>query len=167
MRVVHGAVERVHDPLPPPPAHAAGALVFIDAVHYAPHGPIDVRRIGCDFLACSAYKFFGPHLGILYGRRDLLEAWPVPKVRPASDALPGKWETGTQNHEAIAGLGGTLEYFEWLGTHFGKDEPAPLEKSYQGRALKFKMAMAAVQAHERELGLALINILKAVPGLNL
>ena len=148
-------------------AHAAGALVYIDAVHYAPHGPIDVRRIGCDFLACSAYKFFGPHLGILYGRRNLLEAWPVPKVRPASDAPPGKWEMGTQNHEAIAGLGGTLEYLEWLGTHFGAGDTPSLEKTYQGRALKLKQAMAAVRAHEANISLAMLKTLQAVSGLRL
>ena len=102
-------------------AHRAGALVFIDAVHYAPHGPIDVRAGGFDFLACSPYKFFGPHMGVLYGRRDLLDELFAYKVRPASDDLPTKFETGTQNHEAIAGLLGTLEYFEWLGREFGKD----------------------------------------------
>jgi cysteine desulfurase family protein (TIGR01976 family) len=146
-------------------AHAAGALVFIDAVHYAPHGPIDVRRIGGDFLVCSAYKFFGPHLGILHGRHELLEEWFAYKVRPAPDAPPGKWETGTQNHEGIAGLWGTLEYFEWLGTHFGQDDTATLEKEYRGRALKFKQAMAAVRAYERGLALAMLEVLKNVPGL--
>jgi cysteine desulfurase family protein (TIGR01976 family) len=146
-------------------AHAAGALVFVDAVHYAPHGPVDVRRIGCDFLACSAYKFFGPHLGILYGRHDLLEAWPAPKVRPSPAGPPGKWETGTQNFEAIAGLGGTLDYFEWVGTHFGTGFAPGLEKTYQGRALRLKQALAAIQAYERGLSLSLLKALQAVPGL--
>jgi cysteine desulfurase family protein (TIGR01976 family) len=148
-------------------AHEAGALVFIDAVHYAPHGPIDVRRIACDFLACSAYKFFGPHLGILYGRSDLLEDWTAYKVRPAADAPPAKWETGTQNHEAIAGLFGTLEYLEWLGTNFGKEYAAGFEKESQGRTLKFRQAMAAIQAHEKTLARAMFETLRSVPGVTI
>ena len=113
-------------------AHEAGALVFIDAVHFAPHGPIDVRELGCDFLACSAYKFFGPHLGILYGRYDLLDGLFPYKVRPASNHLPAKLETGTQNHEAIAGLLGTLEYLDWVGQHFAKDAGPDLERKVPG-----------------------------------
>jgi cysteine desulfurase family protein (TIGR01976 family) len=145
-------------------AHRAGALVFIDAVHYAPHGPIDVRATGCDFLACSSYKFFGPHMGILYGRHDLLENLFAYKVRPASDELPTKFETGTQNHEAIAGLLGTLEYFEWLGREFGKDLAAPPDARYQGRPLLFKQAMGAVRAYEQDLSRALIKSIQDVPG---
>src|SRR5204863_9833661 len=86
-------------------AHAAGALMFIDAVHYAPHGPIDVRALDCDFLACSPYKFFGPHMGTLYGKRERLLQFQPYKVRPASDSLPDRWETGTQVQELIAGIG--------------------------------------------------------------
>jgi cysteine desulfurase family protein (TIGR01976 family) len=145
-------------------AHQAGALVFIDAVHYAPHGPIDVRATGCDFLACSSYKFFGPHMGILYGRYDLLDELFAYKVRPASDSLPTKFETGTQNHEAIAGLLGTLEYFEWLGKEFGKDLAAPLGARYQGRALLFKQALAAIKTYEKDLSRALIKAIQDVPG---
>src|ERR1043166_8559957 len=85
-------------------------MVFVDAVHYAPHGPIDVQAIDCDFLACSAYKFFGPHIGILWGRRELLESLPAYKVRPAPSDLPGKWMTGTQNHECLAGVVAAVEY---------------------------------------------------------
>ena len=96
-------------------AHAAGALVFIDAVQYAPHGPLDVQELGCDFLACSAYKFFGPHLGILYGRYDLLESLNAYKVRPAPKLPPGKFETGTQNHEGIAGALGALGTYTMAG----------------------------------------------------
>ncbi|HEY4720576.1 MAG TPA: cysteine desulfurase-like protein, partial [Anaerolineae bacterium] len=84
-------------------AHAAGALAYIDAVQYAPHGSIDVQALGCDFLVCSAYKFFGPHVGILYGKLDLLDRLVAYKVRPADDRPPYKFETGTQNHEGIAG----------------------------------------------------------------
>ena len=85
-------------------AHAVGAWMWVDAVHYGPHGSIDVQALDCDFLVCSSYKFYGPHLGILYGRRELLERLRPYKVRPASDELPSRWETGTQNHESLAGL---------------------------------------------------------------
>ena len=84
-------------------AHAAGALVFVDAVHYAPHALVDVAALGADFLACSAYKFYGPHVGVLWGRRNLLQQLEAYKVRPAPAVPPDKWMTGTQNHEAIAG----------------------------------------------------------------
>ncbi|HEY0793590.1 MAG TPA: cysteine desulfurase-like protein, partial [Chthoniobacterales bacterium] len=96
-------------------AHAAGAQVFVDAVHFAPHGPIDVQALDCDYLACSAYKFFGPHLGLCWGRRDLLENLKSYNVRPASNQIPGKWQAGTQNFEAIAGTGATLRYLRELG----------------------------------------------------
>jgi len=148
-------------------AHQAGALAFIDAVHFAPHGPIDVRDLECDFLACSAYKFFGPHLGILYGRAGLLEELFAYKVRPSSDRLPWKFETGTQNHEGIAGLLGTLEYLEWAGRHFGGEFAAELGHKYQGRALLLKQALAAFGAHERELGRALLKVLKEIPGVRI
>jgi len=95
-------------------AHEAGALVFIDAVHYAPHASIDVQAIGADFLACSAYKFYGPHLGILYGRRDLLAALDVPKLDPAPNTPPDRIETGTQNHEGIAGARAAVEFLASL-----------------------------------------------------
>jgi selenocysteine lyase/cysteine desulfurase len=84
-------------------AHAVGALVYIDAVHYAPHGPIDVQALDCDFLACSPYKFFAPHMGALYGKREHLARLRPYKVRPASDDIPDRWETGTKNHEGLAG----------------------------------------------------------------
>ena len=85
-------------------AHAVGAMAFIDAVHYAPHGLIDVRELDCDFLACSSYKFFGPHLGILYGKREQLQRLRPYKLRACTEQLPDRWETGTQNHECLAGL---------------------------------------------------------------
>jgi len=78
-------------------AHQAGALIYIDAVQYAPHGPIDVQQLGCDFLVCSAYKFFGPHVGLLYGRYDLLDELTAYRLRPAPADPPGKFETGTGN----------------------------------------------------------------------
>ncbi len=93
----------------------AGALSYIDAVHYGPHGPIDVQALGCDFLVCSAYKFFGPHVGILYGRRELLEQHRPYKVRPASSSPPDSWETGTINLEGIAGTAAAARYLLDLG----------------------------------------------------
>ena len=96
-------------------ARAAGALSFVDAVHYAPHALVDVRTIGCDFLACSAYKFYGPHVGILYGRRERLEALDVPKLAPAADTAPERLETGTLNHEGIVGAGAAVDFLASLG----------------------------------------------------
>lgn len=103
-------------------AHAAGALIFVDAVQLAPHRPIDVQAIGCDFLVCSAYKFFGPHVGVLWGRSSLLEDIVPYKVRPAGDAAPDKFETGTQNHEGIAGVLGAVEYFKAIGAEMVPEE---------------------------------------------
>ncbi len=96
-------------------AREAGALSFVDAVHFAPHALIDVKAIGCDFLACSAYKFYGPHIGILYGRNELLSTIDFPKLRPASDAAPDRAETGTQSHELIVGAGAAVDFFASLG----------------------------------------------------
>jgi selenocysteine lyase/cysteine desulfurase len=96
-------------------AHAAGALMFVDAVHYAPHGPIDVKALDCDFLVCSPYKFFGPHMGTLYGKREHLQRYKPYKVRPATDLSPECWETGTQVQELIAGIGAAVDYIAALG----------------------------------------------------
>ncbi len=96
-------------------AHAAGALVYVDAVHFAPHGVIDVAGLGADFLVASAYKFFGPHVGILYGSRELLEKIGAYRVRPAPERGPGKWETGTQSFEALAGVSAAVEHLASLG----------------------------------------------------
>ena len=149
-------------------AHAAGTLVYIDAVQYAPHGPIDVQTLDCDFLISSAYKFFGTHAGILYGKREQLEKLFAYKVRPATNDLPGKWETGTQNHEGIAGVLGALEYFEWVGKEFGGDQGEGLLGSgYQGRGLALKQAMAAIHIHELDLSRALLEALQSVPGLTI
>jgi cysteine desulfurase family protein (TIGR01976 family) len=95
-------------------ARAAGALTFVDAVHYAPHFLADVQRIGCDFLACSAYKFYGPHLGILYARASIVESLDVPKLAPAPDSAPERLETGTQNHEGIVGAAAAVDFFASL-----------------------------------------------------
>jgi len=103
-------------------AHAAGALVYVDAVHYAPHAPLEVERWGCDFLVCSAYKFFGPHVGLLWGRREWMEELPAYKVRPAENTSPDRWMTGTQNHEGIAGTLAAIDYLADLSRTDG--EPA-------------------------------------------
>jgi cysteine desulfurase family protein (TIGR01976 family) len=95
-------------------AREAGALLFVDSVHYAPHRLVDVRALDCDFLACSAYKFHGPHVGVLYGRRELLEQLDVPRLRPAPDAAPERLETGTQNHEGIVGAAAAVEFLAGL-----------------------------------------------------
>jgi cysteine desulfurase family protein (TIGR01976 family) len=145
-------------------AKQAGALVYIDAVQYAAHGPIDVQRIGCDFLACSAYKFFGPHVGVLYGRYDLLQSIRAYRVRPAPTDAPGKFETGTGNFEGIAGTLGALEYFDWLGQKFGQEQAELYAGAFSGRKLTFKTAMSAVRAYEFELSRALLEMLATVPG---
>jgi len=147
-------------------AHDAGTLVYIDAVQYAPHGPIDVQKLDCDFLVSSAYKFFGTHAGILYGKRDLLEKLFAYKVRPATDKLPGKFETGTQNHEGIAGVLGAMEYFEWVGKEFGNEYAKGLS-NYQGRRLELKKGMTAIHAYELELGRAILSALGSIPGLHI
>ena len=142
-------------------AHAAGALVFVDAVHYAPHGPIDVQALDCDFLACSAYKFFGPHLGILYGKEELLETLPAYRVRPAHD----RWETGTQNHEGIVGAAAALEYLSDVGTRYGASFRDAFQ-GFRGRRLSLKAGLAAIRSYEATLLRRLMAGLAAIPGLH-
>ena len=148
-------------------AHAVGAVCFVDAVQYAPHRPIDVQALDCDFLACSTYKFFGPHLGILYGKYDLLDRLTAYKVRPAGNLPPDKFETGTQSFEAIAGALGALEYLEWVGTTFGTVDAESMVERYSGRALALKQAMSAITAYELELNHSLLETLTAIPGLHI
>ena len=138
-------------------AHAAGALMFIDAVHYAPHGPIDVRALDTDFLACSPYKFFGPHMGTLYGKREHLLRFSPYKVRPAPDTLPDRWETGTQVQELIAGIGAAVDYIAELGRRHdpsAKDRRSALQAAYK-----------VTRQHEMALLAKLIPGLLAIPGL--
>jgi cysteine desulfurase family protein (TIGR01976 family) len=144
-------------------AHAVGAWMYVDAVHYAPHGPIDVQAIDCDWLVCSAYKFFGPHMGVLYGRYDLLDHLRAYKVRPAEDHPPDKFETGTKNHEGMAGTAAAVNYLADLGAEFG----APFVRDFpglSGRRLHLKTAMAAIRAYERPLAERLVRGLGAIPG---
>src|SRR5207302_9747444 len=138
-------------------AHAAGALMFIDAVHYAPHGPMDVKALDCDFLVCSPYKFFGPHMGTLYGKREHLERFKPYKVRPATDAVPECWETGTQVQELIAGIHAAVEYVAELGRR--------CDPSAKTRRDALLAAYRSTVAYERTLVTRLIEGLLAIPGL--
>jgi selenocysteine lyase/cysteine desulfurase len=140
----------------------------VDAVQYAPHGPIDVQDIDCDFLVCSAYKFFGPHVGVLYGRYELLDHLKAYKVRPAPDTPPGKFETGTQNHEGVAGVLGAVEYLTWIGKEFGDEQTEGLrELGYTGRRMELKQGLAAIRAYEFELSRALIESLEHIHGVRI
>ncbi len=150
-----------------PLAKQTGALVYVDAVQYAPHGPIDVQALGCDFLVSSAYKWFGPHVGVLYGRYELLESLFAYKVRPAPEQPPGKFETGTLNHEGIAGVLGALEYLESIGEDYGAAFEDELAKTYSGRRLRLKKAMAAIRKYEEGLAQALLETLEETPGVTL
>src|SRR5579864_8007414 len=116
-------------------AHAAGALAYIDAVHYGPHGLIDVATLDCDFLACSTYKFFGPHMGVLFGKREHLQRLQPYKVRPLTDAVPYRWEWGTLNHECITGIAACVEYFADLGRRVRPEvatRRTAIEAAYEG-----------------------------------
>src|SRR5438552_1055144 len=151
-------------------AHEVGALAWIDAVQFAPHGPIDVQALDADFLVCSSYKFFGPHLGILYGKAEHLERFPAYKVRPASNSVPDRWETGTQNHEGLAGLIGVIDYLAMIGrkhstrySHLFNVDLGGI--SYSGRQRELKIAMHAIMDYERGLSAQLLAGLHEIKGL--
>jgi cysteine desulfurase family protein (TIGR01976 family) len=132
--------------------HEAGARLFLDAVHYAPHGPIDVQEWGCDFLACSAYKFFGPHVGLLWGRRDLLAELPAYKLRPVPETLPDRWMTGTQNHEGLAGVVAAIDYLADIGGPPSAD-----------RRSRLRAGLMAIRAYEADLARRLLEELAERP----
>jgi cysteine desulfurase family protein (TIGR01976 family) len=140
-------------------ARQAGALNYVDAVHYAPHGPIDVRALDCDFLVCSTYKFFGPHMGVLYGKREHLKRLRPDKVRPNTDNIPNCWEWGTLNHECIAGIEACVDYWEELGR---RAKPAVTT-----RRAAILAAHEAIHQHERKMMEKMIAGLLAIPGLKL
>jgi cysteine desulfurase family protein (TIGR01976 family) len=140
-------------------AHERGALAYIDAVHYAPHGPIDVRALDCDFLVCSTYKFFGPHMGVLYGKREHLKRLVPYKVRANTNAIPSRWEWGTLNHECIAGITACVDYLADLGRR--------VSPSASARRAAVLAAYDAIQKHERLLMESLIRGSLTIPGLKL
>ncbi len=162
-------------------AHQAGAMAYIDAVHYAPHGPIDVRELDCDFLVCSTYKFFGPHVGVLYGKREHLERLQPYKVRANTNAVPQRWEWGTLNHECIAGITACIDYLADLGRqtsvridtvpeHIAPDAlvrggrvgaPAPTRHD------SLQLAYRAIRSHERTLMERMLCGLREISGLRL
>jgi cysteine desulfurase family protein (TIGR01976 family) len=138
-------------------AHAAGALMFVDAVHYAPHGLIDVKALDCDFLVCSPYKFFGPHMGTLYGKREQLERFKPYKVRPATNTSPECWETGTQVQELIAGIGAAVDYIAGLGRH--------CDPGAKNRREALQAAYRATHPYETGLLSRLMGGLQTIPGI--
>jgi cysteine desulfurase family protein (TIGR01976 family) len=169
-------------------AHDAGAMAYIDAVHYAPHGFIDVRDLDCDFLACSTYKFFGPHMGALYGKREHLERLHAYRVRPNTDDAPGRWEMGTLNHECIAGITACVDYLAELGRRTtnpvatealvpGVEFPTPASNTAPTtddrhgttglRRDLLRSAYRAIHSHERDLSLRMLRGLTEIPGLRL
>ncbi len=137
--------------------HAAGGQVFLDAVHYAPHATMDVTDWDCDYLACSAYKFFGPHVGILWGKREWLTQLPAYKLRPASNDLPDRWMTGTQNHEGIAGTLAAVEYLTELGRFYGNGASS--------RRDALLSAYSVIGAYEQQLAARLLEGLAKLPSI--
>ncbi len=135
-------------------AHAVGALTYVDAVHYSPHGLLDVAALGTDFLAASAYKFFGPHTGCLYGRREVLESVEAYKIRPAPDVPPEKWETGTQSFESLAGVAAAVDYLASLGTGATRRD-------------QLRSAMEAIGEYERSLSERFLNGIADISGVAL
>jgi cysteine desulfurase family protein (TIGR01976 family) len=136
-------------------ARSAGALTYIDAVQSVPHIPTDVQALGCDFLVCSSYKFFGPHQGILWGRRDLLERLEPYKLRPAPERVPGRFETGTQSHESFAGITAAVDYLAWVGETMA---------GATGRPGALHAAMSLIFAYEKTLTAHLLDGIAALDG---
>ncbi|MDH3589603.1 MAG: cysteine desulfurase-like protein, partial [Gammaproteobacteria bacterium] len=134
-------------------AREHGALVFVDAVHSVPHIPVDVKTLGCDLLVCSPYKFFGPHQGVLWGRRTVLDSLDAYKLRPAPDSLPGRFETGTQNHEAMAGVTAAVDYL------------ASLDGGQESRRRRLRASLELIHEYETQLCGVLLERLEAIPGL--
>lgn len=137
-------------------AHAVGALTYIDAVHYAPHGPIDVRALDCDFLVCSSYKFFGPHMGVLYGKREHLKRLHPYKVRANTNESPYRWEWGTLNHEGIAGITACVEYIAEIGRR--------IRPSVASRRAAILAAYEEIVQYERGLCVRLLLGMKTIVG---
>ena len=147
-------------------AHEAGAWAYIDAVQSVPHVSTDVQDIGCDFLVCSAYKYFGPHHGALWGRRELLEMLEPYKVRPASEQIPDCFETGTQNHEGMAGTTAAVDYFTWIGESMA-GQYYEQNSHLEGRRKYVHAAMDCLFAYERDIAQHLIYGLQQLPGVRI
>jgi cysteine desulfurase family protein (TIGR01976 family) len=147
-------------------AREAGAWTYIDAVQSVPHVSTDVHDLGCDFLVCSAYKFFGPHQSILWGRREVLESLEAYKLRPVSEEIPECFETGTLSHEGLAGTTAAVDYLASIGELFGSNYYAGNE-SFEGRRLNVHAAMNCLFEYEKELGGALIDGLQQLPGVRI
>lgn len=142
-------------------AREVGAYAFVDAVQYAPHALIDVKALDCDFLMCSSYKFFGPHAGIMYGKREHLKRLRAYRVRPAGEELPGKWETGTKNHEGLAGVGAAIDYIAGLGVSYGGVSAAAPRRE------KITAAWQVLAPYELQLMERLIAGLEAIQGVRI
>jgi cysteine desulfurase family protein (TIGR01976 family) len=140
-------------------AHRVGALAYVDAVHYGPHGLIDVAALDCDFLACSSYKFFGPHMGVLHGKREHLKRLSPYKVRPNTNAIPNCWEWGTLNHECVAGITACVEYIADIGRR--------ARPEVKTRRAAIEAAAVAIHEHERALLERMMMGLKKIPGLKI
>lgn len=148
-------------------AKKVGALTFIDVVHYAPHRAIDVQALDCDFLACSPYKFYGPHAGVLYGKQEILAELVPYKVRPAAEHSPDCFETGTKNHEGLAGVAAAVDFLSWLGETYGQTDNPVFAGYAPGRRRFLKQAMAVIKTHESRLFLALLAGVRKIPGIRL
>jgi len=147
-------------------ARAVGAMTFVDAVQLVPHVPVDVQALGCDFLACSAYKFFGPHQGVLWGKRELLESLVPYKLRPAPEELPGRFETGTLSHEGMAGTAAAVDYLAWIGETQADVQDAAASR-YRGRTRAVHAALACLFEYERGLAERLVGGLEQLDGVRI
>jgi cysteine desulfurase family protein (TIGR01976 family) len=143
---------------------SAGVLTYVDAVQFAPHGAVDVQDLGCDFLVASAYKFYGPHQGVLWGREELLNSLPAYKLRVVKDVSPGRYETGTQSLEGQAGTHGALEYMQWVGTTMGQEHLND-NPSHRQRTREIHAGLKAMAIYDRMLVAHLITGLQRLPGI--
>lgn len=148
-------------------SRSVGAWYVLDAVQSAPHLPIDVQELGCDFCFVSAYKFYGPHVGVMWGRQALLDELPTFKVRPVSEQAPGRWETGGAAFEALAGMNGLMDYFAWLAETVHPSHQLDRMPADTGETLMFQRALLAIQQYERKLVAQLIAGLRAIPGITI
>ena len=145
--------------------HARGGHLFVDAGHFAPHGPLDVRFFGCDFLVCSGYKVFGPHMAFLWGRRELLDSLPILREDFVPDRAPDKYETGTYSYEAVAGMDAAIEYVEAIGRRSSDLPLAPQDAV--GRRGDIRRGMQAIRHYERELTSLLLRVVGEIPGVSI